>query len=128
MGLAVFVALRECVVGLDRMAVVVMEQWEVQKTMHVLKRKVNINLSFSLQKNNLWWVIHFIYAQRVPGFLSTWVAMCFMWEFNLNSKEYPVFLSTRVAMCFMWEFYLNSKEYPVFLSTREAMCFMWEIY
>ena len=50
MGLAVFVALRECVVGLDRMVVVVMEQWEVQKTMHVLKRKVNINLSFSLQK------------------------------------------------------------------------------
>ena len=48
-GVAIFAALRECVVGLDGPAAGVMEQWEKETAMCVLKRKVNINFNFSLQ-------------------------------------------------------------------------------
>ena len=42
-GVAIFVAQRDCVAGLDGLGAVVMEQWERQKTMRVLKRKVTTN-------------------------------------------------------------------------------------
>ena len=45
-GVAIFAALKECVVGLDGPAAGVMEQWEKETAMCVLKRKVNINLTF----------------------------------------------------------------------------------
>ena len=53
-GLAFFAALRDCVVGLDGLAVVAMEeQWEVQINISVLlKIMVNINLNYSFQNTS----------------------------------------------------------------------------
>ena len=53
MGVAIGAALRECVAKLEGPATVVTEEWAIkERDIHVLRRKVSINLIISVQNTN----------------------------------------------------------------------------